>query len=127
MRGMLLFLSLLAATPGLYANAQSSQGLVVMLVELDLDPARMDEFKAAAKEIGEASVRTEPGCRQYNVVFEKDNPARARLFEVYDSADALKAHVETAHFKKYFETTKDIIKSRKRIEHVSFSLNAKGQ
>jgi quinol monooxygenase YgiN len=122
-----LLLAFLLALPGFQANAQGSQGLVVMIVELELDPARVDEFKAAAKEIGEASVLTEPGCRAYNVIFEKDNPARARLFEVYDSADALKAHVETAHFKKYVETTKDIIKSRKRIEHVSFSLNAKGK
>ena len=118
-----LLLAFLLALPGFQVAAQSSAGLVVMIVELDLDPARVDEFKAAAKEIGEASVRSEPGCRQYDVVFEKDNPARARLFEVYDSTDALKAHVATAHFKKYFEATKDIIKSRKRIEHVSFSLN----
>jgi quinol monooxygenase YgiN len=37
-------------------------------------------------------------------VSEKDNPAHIRIFEIYRGADAYKAHLESAHFKKYKAT-----------------------
>jgi len=37
----------------------------------------------------------------------RSTPTEA-LFEIYDNADAFKAHLETPHFKKYAETTKDM-------------------
>lgn len=120
---LLLFLSL----SSFQAYAQSSQGPIVLIVELEIDPAQLEQFKVAVKENGEAAVTVEPGCREFNAVFEKDDPTHVRLFEVYDNSDALKAHSETAHFKKYAELTKDMVKSRKRIQHVAFSLNAKAK
>ena len=59
----------------------------------------------------------------FNAVFEKENPSQVRLFD----ADAFKAHLETPHFKKYAETTKDMVKSRKRIDNVPITLNVKGK
>jgi quinol monooxygenase YgiN len=44
-----------------------------------------------------------------------------------ENADAFKAHLETPHFKKYAETTKDMVKSRKRIDNVPITLNVKGK
>ena len=58
---------------------------------------------------------------------EKDNFTRVRLFEIYENADAFKAHLETPHFKKYAETMKDMVKSRKRIDSVPITLNVKGK
>ena len=103
------------------------QGEFVLVVELEIDPAQLDRFKAAIKENGETAVRVEPGCRSFNAVFEKDNPTRVRLFEVYENADAFKSHLETAHFKKYAELTKDMVKSRKRIDSVPITLNVKAK
>ena len=87
----------------------------------------MEPFKAAIKENGETAVRAEPGCLGFSAVFEKDNPTRVRLFEIYENVDAFKAHLETPHFKKYAETTKDMVKSRKRIDNVPITLNVKGK
>ena len=56
----------------------------------------------------------------------RSTPTEA-LFEIYDNADAFKAHLETPHFKKYAETTKDMVKSRKRIDNVPITLNVKGK
>ena len=50
-----------------------------------------------------------------------------RLFEIYENADAFKADLETPHFKKYAETTKDMVKSRKRIDNIPITLNVKGK
>jgi quinol monooxygenase YgiN len=115
---------LLFLTPGQHAAAQGAAPFV-LAVELEIAPPELDNYKAAIKENGQASVRDELGCREFNIVFEKDNPTRVLLFEVYDSADAYAAHQASAHFKKYADATASMIKSRKRIEMVPVGLYAK--
>lgn len=124
---LILAASLLLLLPSRPVYADALDGQFVIVVELEIDPSQLDAFKAAIKENGETAVRVEPGCRGFNAVFEKDNPARVRLFEIYENADAFKAHLETPHFKKYAETTKDMVKSRKRTENVPITLNVKGK
>ena len=109
------------------AAADTIPGQFVLIVELEIDPAQLEPYKAAIKENGETAVRVEPGCRAFSAVFDKDNPTRVRLFEIYENADAFKAHLETPHFKKYAEITKDMVKSRKRIDSVPITLNVKGK
>ena len=118
---------LLTAAPTRHVVAEPIPGEFVLMVELEIDPAQLDKFKAAIKENGETAVRVEPGCKSFNAVFEKESPTRVRLFEVYENADAFKAHLETPHFKKYAELTKDMVKSRKRIDNVPITLNVKGK
>jgi quinol monooxygenase YgiN len=118
---------LLTTTPIKYVVAEPISGEFVLVVELEIDPAQIDKFKAAIKENGETAVRVEPGCKSFNAVFEKENPTLVRLFEVYENADAFRAHLETPHFKKYAELTKDMVKSRKRIDNVPITLNVKGK
>ena len=108
------------------ASAQSASGPFVLVVELEIVPSELENFKAAVKENGRAAVLGEPGCREFNVVFEKDNPSRVLLFEVYENAEAYAAHQASAHFKKYAAATANMIKSRKRIEMVAVALNTKG-
>jgi quinol monooxygenase YgiN len=67
----------------------------------------------------------EPGVLAIYAVAEKDNPARLRFFEIYADEAAYKSHRETAHYKKYAETTKGMIKSRKLIETVPIQLSDK--
>ncbi len=97
------------------ARAGEIPGQFVLLVELEIDPAQLDAYKAALKEVIDASI-TEPGVLSLNAVAEKDNPAHIRAFEIYSNADAFKRHLETPHIKKYIAATKEMVKSRKRIE-----------
>jgi quinol monooxygenase YgiN len=127
MTALVLAMALLLILPSARVSADPIPGQFVLLVELEIDPAHLEAFKAAIKEDGETAVRAEPGCMSFNAVFEKDNPTRVRLFEVYQNAHAFKAHLETPHFKKYAETTKDMVKSRKRIDSVPVTLNVKGK
>jgi quinol monooxygenase YgiN len=124
---LILATSLSLFSPSPRAWADSIPGQFVIVVELELDPSQVEPFKAAIKENGETAVRVEPGCLGFNAIFEKDNPTRVRLFEIYENVDAFKAHLETPHFKKYAETTKDMVKSRKRIENIPITLNVKGK
>jgi quinol monooxygenase YgiN len=122
---LLIAASLLLLAPGQRAAAQGA-GPVVVAVELEIVPADLENFKAAIKENGAACVREEAGCREFNVVFAKDNPNHVLLFEVYDNAEAVTAHQAAPHFKKYQAATANAIKSRKRTEMVPFALNSKG-
>jgi quinol monooxygenase YgiN len=97
----------------------------VRIAELEIDPARLDAYKAAVKEEMEASVRVEPGVLAIYAVAEKDNPARLRFFEIYADEAAYNSHRETAHFRKYAEATRDMIKSKKLIETVPIQLSDK--
>ncbi len=124
---LILGASLLSSVPSGRAAAEEIQGQFVLMAELEIDPSQLENFKAAAKENGETAIRVEPGCLAFNAVSEKDNPSHVRFFEIYADADAFKAHLETAHFKKYAATTKDMVKSRKRIESVPIILNVKGK
>jgi quinol monooxygenase YgiN len=109
------------------AGAQSGPGGFVLAVELEIVPSELENFRAAIKENGQAAVREEPGCRQFNIASQKDDPTRILLFEVYDNAEAFAAHQATPHFKKYAATTANMVKSRKRIEMIPISLYAKAR
>lgn len=47
---------------------------------------------------------------------ERDNPARIRIFEVYASDEAYRAHLETLHFLKYKIGTQHMIRSLRLVE-----------
>lgn len=107
------------------ATAEEPRMPHVRIAELEIDPAQLDAYKAAVKEEMEASVRVEPGVLAIYAVAEKDNPAKLRFFEMYADEAAYNTHRESPHFKKYVETTKDMIKSRKLIETVPIQLSDK--
>jgi len=97
----------------------------VRIAELEIDPAQLERFKAAATEQIEAAVRVEPGVLALYAVSVKDNPALIRVFEIYVDEAAYRAHLETPHFKRFREGTNDIVKSRKLIDTEPIILAAK--
>jgi quinol monooxygenase YgiN len=107
------------------APAADITGSYVRIAELEVDPAHLESFKAATKEVGETSVRVEPGCLILYAVSEKENPGRVIVFEIYRDEDAYKTHVQTPHFKQFRATTDNMVNSRKLIDAVPISLAAK--
>jgi (4S)-4-hydroxy-5-phosphonooxypentane-2,3-dione isomerase len=103
-------------TPMPYINA----------VELDIVPAEYEKFKAAILENAAASVK-EPGCRQFDVLFEDSDPHHVFLYEVYDDATALEAHRATAHFKRFRETAAPMIARRvaRHMSPIAFNMKAR--
>ena len=115
----------LALSLGGVATAEEPRMPYVRIAELEIDPAQLDAYKSSVKEEMEASVRVEPGVLAIYAVAEKDAPAKLRFFEIYADEAAYRSHRETVHFKKYAETTKNMIKSRKLIETVPIQLSDK--
>jgi quinol monooxygenase YgiN len=97
----------------------------VRIAELEIDPALLETYKAAVKEEMETSVRVEPGVLAIYAVAEKNNSSKLKFFEMYADEAAYYAHIESAHFKKYVKTTKDMITSRRLIDTVPILLSAK--
>jgi quinol monooxygenase YgiN len=48
-----------------------------------------------------AAARKEPGCVTYIPHFLEDDPDTVLIYEQYRDAEALEAHGQSAHFKKY--------------------------
>ena len=117
----------LASSLSVAAHADNLQRPYVRVAQIEIDPAQLDNYKAIAKEQIETSIRVEPGVLTLYAVAEKDNPARIFVFEMYADPEAYKAHLETAHFRKYKADTQDMVKSLKLIDTVPIVLGAKAK
>lgn len=107
-----------------YAMAQSAP-LHIHAVDYDVVPGQVDNFLAALKENGAASVK-EPGCREFDIAVSQKDPNHVFIFEVYNDAAAAQAHTATEHFKKYKEITKDMVVKREVKPLASVAMNIKG-
>src|SRR4051794_39025945 len=119
--------SILASTLGGVASAQETQERYVQIAEIEIDPAQLEAYKAAVAEHAATAVRAEPGVLVLYAVSEKDNPTLVRVFEVYASTDAYRAHLEAPHFKKYKAVTEKMVKSLKLVQTTPIALVAKTQ
>ena len=72
--------------------------MLALVVEFRIKPAFIDAFEAAIVENARASRDTEPGCRQFDVCRDSNDPALFFLYELYDDEAAIQAHLQTAHF-----------------------------
>lgn len=70
------------------------------LVQLHVNPERLDDFLNAVKANHEASIH-EPGNIRFDVLQSSHDPSRFLLYEVYLSAKHAAAHRETAHYKEW--------------------------
>lgn len=75
--------------------------MFVVVVFFEARPEHVADFKSSILENAAASVRDEPGCRQFDVAQDADKPEQFFLYEIYDDETAFKAHIETAHFKSF--------------------------
>jgi quinol monooxygenase YgiN len=123
----LLLLVLLLLCPCRRVSAEQPQSPVVRLAQLEIDPAQLENYKAALKEEIETSIRVEPGVLTLYAVALKDNPSEIRLFEIYADPAAYKAHLESPHFKKYKTVTQGMVKSLKLLETDPIVLGTKSR
>lgn len=100
------------------ASAQETSGQIVQLAKLEIDPAQLDAYKAALKEGVETALCVEPGVLNLYAMAEKENPAHITLVEVYADENAYQAHLQSPHFLKYKEGTKEMVKSLELVRMV---------
>ena len=86
------------------------------MVKIKIDPSQLDNYNSALKEQMTTAVRVEPGVLTYYAVADKSDPSNISILEIYADTAAYKSHIETAHFKKYKNAVKDIVKSLEIID-----------
>ena len=110
------------------SRAQPANGSrLVRLAELEIDPAHLEEYKAALREEIETSIRFEPGVLTLYAVSVKDNSSQIRILEMYADVEAYNAHLRTPHFLRYKTGTQGMVKSLKLIETDPIMLGARAQ
>jgi len=98
---------------------------LINVVELDIVPAQMGNWLAAAKDNCATAIK-EPGCREFNITVSNKDPNHVLLFEIWDSAAALDSHRAADHFKAYQATTKDMVAKRDLRQFSPVALNMRG-
>jgi autoinducer 2-degrading protein len=86
--------------------------LYINAVSIDVAPGQIENYLAAIKEVGTATIKTEPGCSEFDITVSQKDPNHLFIFEVYDNSAAFDTHLKTDHYRKYAATAKDIVAKR---------------
>jgi quinol monooxygenase YgiN len=86
---------------------------LVLQVNIKVKPENVDSFMRQVIENAKAA-RSEPGCRQFEVLVSPDDKTSVMLYEVYDDQKAFEAHQAGAAFKKYLAEAVPLLASRER-------------
>jgi (4S)-4-hydroxy-5-phosphonooxypentane-2,3-dione isomerase len=98
-----------------------TDGRLVILVEFELAPGTRDEFRRLVLENATASVRDEPGCRQFDVLVPDGEAGdRVVLYEIYDNAAAFDAHLASEHYARFAVATEAVVRE-KTVRRLSFA------
>lgn len=101
----------LESAPGMCAKLPMQPDGITRLSKIEVYPEYLDEYLKYAAEVGEVSLRKEPGVLTMYAVAEKDNPCMITILETYSSQDAYKAHIASPHFQKYKNDTLKMVKN----------------
>jgi quinol monooxygenase YgiN len=74
--------------------------MIVISGSIPVKPELRDEAAQLALEMQKATC-AEPGCRTYCFSFDLADPNTIRIFEEWESEDALNSHFQTEHMKKF--------------------------
>jgi len=86
--------------------------MYVIIVDFEIQPGRLAEFMPLMTGNAAASLRDEPGCRQFDVCQNPEAPHMIFLYEVYDDRAAFEAHLRMPHFRSFDSATADMIISK---------------
>ena len=99
-----------------FASPVKAGEKLVRLAEIEVVPEFLEEYMAFAKEVGETSVKVEPGVLTLFSMQTKKDPCKIYILEIYADQEAYQSHIQTAHFKKYKKGTAKMVKSLKLID-----------
>jgi quinol monooxygenase YgiN len=74
--------------------------MIVIAGHVALDPQQREPAIAAAREMM-AETRKEKGCISYTFSADLDEPGRFRIFEEWESDEALRAHFASPHMARF--------------------------
>lgn len=97
--------------PGMCAKEPMAADGIVRLSKIEVRAEYLDEYMQHAVEVGDISLRTEPGVLTMYAVAERENPCRITILETYASREAYEKHIASPHFQRYKQGTLHMVKS----------------
>jgi len=76
--------------------------MIVVTGTIDLAPESWEPACEAARIMAEAT-RAEPGCQAYGFYADIEQPHRLRIYEEWETAEALAAHFSMPHIATFLE------------------------
>ncbi len=105
-----------AQNKGMCAKEPMQADGIVRLSRIEVYPEYLNEYMEYAKEVGEVSLRTEPGVLTMYAMQEKDNPNVVTILETYSSQAAYNQHIASSHFQHYKQGTLKMVKDLKLVD-----------
>ena len=90
---------------------QMTNALLVRIAEIEVNEGYLEEYLAAAHNVGTKSVESEEGVICIFPMQVKDSPNTIRILEIYRNDEAYQAHLQTPHFLEYKQGTLHMVKS----------------
>jgi quinol monooxygenase YgiN len=94
------------------AGHSAHRGPFVIIAEFEVKPDQLERFLELARTDASHSVADEPGCRQFDVTLDREQPNRVVLYEVYDDEAAFDGHLKTPHLAAFRAGIENLIVSR---------------
>jgi (4S)-4-hydroxy-5-phosphonooxypentane-2,3-dione isomerase len=87
--------------------------MFVLQVSIRIKPESVEAFMKKLDDNARAA-RSEPGCRQFEVLVDPKDKTRLMLYEVYNDEAAFEEHQKGAAFKKYVAEAVPLLADRQR-------------
>ncbi|MHA1163997.1 MAG: putative quinol monooxygenase [Alphaproteobacteria bacterium] len=88
--------------------------MLAVIVDFEAHAGKGDEVREVLQIQARNSLEKEPGCRQFDLCADPDDPHIFFLYEVYDDQAAIDAHGQTEHYAAFRERIDPLLKSRNR-------------
>lgn len=97
--------------PIMGAKLPMTESGITRLSKIEVYPEHLEEYKKFAAEVGEISLRTEPGVLTMYAVQDKENPCLITILETYASREDYDRHIASPHFQKYKQGTLKMVRN----------------
>ena len=97
--------------PGMCAKEPMTADGIIRLSKIEVYPQYLDKYINYATEVGEISLRNEPGVLTMYAIGEKENPYNITILETYANHAAYEKHIASEHFQRYKLETLHMVKS----------------
>lgn len=116
MKPLIIFLFSFLLSSNVFGQHENKQ--MVRVAKLVIDSAKLKSYSAFLREEIETSLKVEPGVITLYAIAEKNRPTQITILEIYADEGAYKKHIQTPHFLKYKNGTKEMVKSLELIEAI---------
>ena len=86
--------------------------MFAVTVLFQIKEGQMDAFLPLMIDNAQTSLKTEPGCRQFDVCADPARPREVFLYEIYDDEAAFKGHLQSAHFLAFDAKVSDLVETK---------------